>query len=204
MDRITVRLTPYREELEGLVVTARESKGMTSASVIGQDAMKHLQPSSFSDLLELLPGGLSTDPSLTGPNAIRLREARIPIAGSYNLLPRVSVANYATSSAGTAFVVDGIPIGTDAGMQTLSGAWDPKHTSRGICKQWGRSSDTSAQMTLRTWRSSEEFSVEYSDLTSGLVKIGRANTIDRLQARFKADMGSKPYYAGRTNSLVRG
>lgn len=205
MDRITVRLTPYREELEGLVVTARESKGMTSASVIGQDAMKHLQPSSFSDLLELLPGGLSTDPSLTGPNAIRLREARIPIAGSYNLLPRVSAANYATSSQGTAFVVDGIPIGTDAGMQTLSGAWDPKHTSRefvnnGVDLRHIGTDDIENVEIIRGIPS-----VEYSDLTSGLVKIKRKNTIDRLQARFKADMGSKLYYVGKgTNSLVRG
>lgn len=202
---LDIKLSQHHEVLEGLVVTAKESKGMTSASVIGQDAMKHLQPSSFSDLMELLPGGLSTDPALTYPNAIRLREARIPIAGSYNLLPRVSQSNYATSSQGTAFMVDGIPIGTDAEMQSLSGAWDPKHTSRqflnkGVDLRHIGTDDIESVEVIRGIPS-----VEYSDLTSGLIKIKRKNTMKRLEARFKADMGSKLFYVGKgTDQLIQG
>jgi len=56
-----------------------------------------LQPSSFTDLLELLPGGYAQTPSLTGVNAIRLREASTS-----------ALSNYETSSLGTAFVIDGV------------------------------------------------------------------------------------------------
>ena len=37
-----------------VVVTAQETRGVTAASVIEKHAMEHLQPSSFSDILELL------------------------------------------------------------------------------------------------------------------------------------------------------
>lgn len=43
--------------LNEVVVTASESKRATSASIVDRTAMKHLQPSSFSDLMELVPGG---------------------------------------------------------------------------------------------------------------------------------------------------
>lgn len=60
--------------LEEAVFTAKEDKGLTSKSVINRQALMHLQPSSFSDLIELLPGGLSIDPYLIGTNVVALRE----------------------------------------------------------------------------------------------------------------------------------
>lgn len=54
-------------------------------------AMEHLQPSSFSDILELLPGGRSHDPDLNSPNTIRLREAGSP-------------SGYTTTSLGTSLL----------------------------------------------------------------------------------------------------
>ena len=89
-----------------VVVTAQESKGLATASTIQKHAMEHLQPSSFSDLLELLPGGRSKDPNLSTPNNIRLREANARMN-----------SNYATSSLGTSFVIDGAPMSTNANMQ---------------------------------------------------------------------------------------
>lgn len=93
------------KSLNEVVVTAQESRSLSASSTIGRHAMEHLQPSSFSDLLELLPGGRSSDPVLTAPNTIRLREA-IPSSSQ----------NYATSSLGTSFVVDGAPMSANANM----------------------------------------------------------------------------------------
>ena len=45
--------------LGDVVVTAKESTGITSTSRIDRDAMAHLQPTSFTDLMELLPGNIS-------------------------------------------------------------------------------------------------------------------------------------------------
>ena len=37
--------------------------------------MEHLQPTSFTDLLEMLPGGKSIDPNMGKANLINIREA---------------------------------------------------------------------------------------------------------------------------------
>ena len=42
--------------------------------MIDRQSMQHLHPSSFSDLIELLPGGLFRDPNLSVSNRIVLRE----------------------------------------------------------------------------------------------------------------------------------
>ena len=168
-----------------VVVTAQESRGLTSASKIEKRAMEHLQPSSFSDLLELLPGGMSKDPVLNAANAIRLREAN----------PQGD--NYATSSLGTSFVVDGAPISTNANMQQVGGAWESAATSR---------DNTNAGVDMRTISTDDIESVEivrgipsveYGDLTSGLVKINRRRGGRDWQARLKSDMGSKLFYLSK-------
>ena len=51
------RLLSDVHSLNEVVVTAQESRGLSTASTIKRHAMEHLQPSSFADLLELLPGG---------------------------------------------------------------------------------------------------------------------------------------------------
>ena len=95
-------------QLGEVVVTAQENRGLTTSSKIEKHAMEHLQPSSFSDILELLPGGRSADPSLNAPNNIHIREL-----SSDN-------TNYATSSLGTSFIIDGAPVSTNANMQYLA------------------------------------------------------------------------------------
>jgi len=171
--------------LNEVVVTAQESRGLTSSSVIQKHAMEHLQPSSFTDLLELLPGGQSKDPVLNAVNTIRLREAN-PMGD-----------NYATSSLGTSFMVDGAPISTNANMQYVSGAWESAATSR---------DNTNAGVDMRTISTDDIESVEiirgipsveYGDLTSGLVKINRLRGGRNLQARLKSDMASKLFYLSK-------
>ena len=103
----TLRLHATAISLGEVTVTAQEKKGLTSTSVIDRTAMQHLQPSSFSDLLSLLPGGMTATPHTNVANVARLREVGI------------SSSDYAISSLGTKFMVDGAPIGTDANMQLL-------------------------------------------------------------------------------------
>lgn len=171
--------------LQNVVVTATESRTMTSSSVIQKKAMEHLQPSSFADVLELVPGGMAQDPSLTAPNTIALREAGI------------SSSNYNTSSLGTSFLVDGAPISTNANMQFMDGAWDTQTTSRDF---------TNAGVDMRTISTDDVESieivrgipsVEYGDLTSGLIKIKRKKGGNDIRARFKADMESKLFYLSK-------
>lgn len=172
-------------QLGEVVVTAQENRGLTTSSRIEKHAMEHLQPSSFADILELLPGGRSIDPSLDAPNNIHIREIS------------TGNSNYATSSLGTSFIIDGAPVSTNANMQYLAGAWDDMATKR---------DNTNAGVDMRTISTDDiervEIvrgipSVEYGDLTSGLVKIERRRGGHDIKLRLKADMGSKLFYAAK-------
>ena len=171
--------------LQEVVVTAQEGHGLSSVSTISRQAMEHLQPSSFSDLLELLPGGRAHDPHLNVPNTINLRE--VPIASD----------QYNTSSLGTRFIIDGAPVSVNGNMQYLSGAVD--RTS-------GKRNFVNAGVDMRTISTDDIQevtivrgipSVQYGDLTSGLVKVKRRKGGNDLSARFKADMDSKLFYLAK-------
>lgn len=189
----TYYLVEDTNALAEVVVTAQESKGLSAASTIGKQAMEHLQPSSFSDLLELLPGGRSVDPSLNAPNNIRLREAT-----------PTNSANYATSSLGTSFVIDGAPVFANANKEYLSGAWEAKVTQRDFTNQGVdmRALSTDDIEKVEIVRGIP--SVEYGDLTSGLVKIERRRGGHNLNARFKADMSSKLFYLSKGIEFGKG
>ena len=77
----TLRLHATAISLGEVTVTAQEKKGLTSTSVIDRTAMQHLQPSSFSDLLSLLPGGMTATPHTNVANVARLREGGISSSG---------------------------------------------------------------------------------------------------------------------------
>jgi hypothetical protein len=181
----TYYLQQDAKALGEVVVTAQESHSLTSASVIQKHAIDHLQPSSFSDLLELLPGGRASDPSLGTPNIISLRE--VPVASS----------DYATSALGTRFLLDGTPISMAANMQFLTGATDNQSTSRDFTNMGVdmRSISTDDIESVEIVRGIP--SVEYGDLSSGLVKVRRRKGGNDISGRFKADMDSKLFYLSK-------
>lgn len=170
-----------------VVITAKEGKGLTSKSVIDRQAMQHLQPSSFADLMELLPGGLSRDPNLSASNRIVLRE-NTGGPSSYN-----------TTSLGIQFMIDDNVWNTNANLQT---SIDDSQMSD-IAKN---QNTTAIGTDMRTISTNDIEKVEvirgipsaaYGDLTSGLVKIERKIGRSPLEARFKADGFSKQYYVGK-------
>lgn len=178
-------LEPHTNTLSEVVVTAQESKSLASSSVIERHAMEHLQPSSLGDVLELLPGGKAIDPHLNTPNTIMLREAG---GGG---------TDYSTSSLGTSFVIDGAPISTNANLQYVSGATDAQSRKRDFTNQGVdmRSISTDDIERIEIVRGIP--SVEYGDLTSGLVRIDRKKGGNALNARLKADMGSQLIYVAK-------
>ena len=173
--------------LQEVVVTAEESTGKSSASVINKEAMQHLQPSSFTDILQTLPGATTKDPDLTHANTIRLREAS----------NGASSGDYDASSMGTSFVIDGAPLSTDANMQYLptdnSGA-DAKRNSvgAGVDMRTISTDDIEKVEIIRGIASAE-----YGDVTSGVVKIERTAKPTPWRARFKADGFSKLLFFGK-------
>ncbi len=187
---VVLRLQPKSEQLRDVVITAKESTGVTSSSRIDKDAMTHLQPSSFSDLLELLPGNISQNPEMGTVNSIKLRETgNIGATGTL-----ADNADYAMSALGTAFNVDGAPVNNDANLQSvgIESATGRNAVNRGVDM---RSLSTDNIESVEIVRGIP--SAEYGNLSSGLVNIRRTRRATPLSARFKADGYSKLFYVGK-------
>ncbi|WP_329904058.1 TonB-dependent receptor [Porphyromonas pogonae] len=194
---LNVRLSSQAFVLGDVVVTATENKTIRTTSTINKEALSLLQPSSFTDVLELLPGGKAVDPVMNRVNTIHLRENNTP--GD----------KYQTGALGTAFVIDGARISTNADMQDVRSSAETFVDNKSSV---GKGVD----MRTLTTDDIEQIkiergipSVEYGDLTDGLVRIIRKKGAKPWELRFKSDLTSKLYYAGKgwawgNNSLNTG
>ena len=168
--------------LSEVVVTASESRKATSASRIDVTALKHLQPSSFTDILELLPGGRAVDPAMGTVNSIRLREAG-------------KDATSDISSLGVSFVVDGVTLNADANMQYITGTYlgsGLSSVSKGVDMRTISTDNIESVEVVRGIPS-----VAYGNITSGTVIINRRSSASPFSARFKADLKSRLLSVGK-------
>lgn len=178
-----------------VVVTARESNGLTSASRIDRDAMEHLQPTSFTDILELLPGNISQNPNMGSANSITLRETGAMTATG----AKTSTSDdYAITSLGTRFMVDGAPIDGDANLQGVPVSDDSDPASKRSSVNRGVDMRTISTDNIESVEIVRGIpSAEYGNLTSGLVNIKRLQKATPWTGRFKADEYSKLFSAGK-------
>ncbi len=169
--------------IKEVVVTATESQEVVNSSRIGKSAIKHIQPSSIADIMELLPGGRAKDPVLGSPQIITMRSAAA-----------ISGGNYDTHSLGTKFVIDGVPVNNDANLQSTPAysAYGSSFVNAGVDMRSISTDDIESVEVVRGIPS-----VEYGDLTSGLINIKRKQGGRNIEARFKADMQSKLFYVGK-------
>jgi len=103
--RIVLRDNSFR--LREVDVVAKSSDQRLGAiSVIGRNAIEHLQANSLADIMSLVPGGITSNPDLSRARQINIR----------------SVVNGETdaNAFGTSIVINGSPISNNANLQTLS------------------------------------------------------------------------------------
>lgn len=183
---VVVVLAEAAHTVAEVLVTASEVQGITSASRIDRTAMNHLQPTSFSELLELLPGGKSTDPVSNKASLVKMREA----GGGSEVM----------SSLGVQFVVDGAPMDADANLQYIPGDTDERqHANRGVDMRTIPTDDIDHIEVVRGIPS-----VEYGNLTSGLISIVRKHSARRPEARIKVDEYGKVFSGGWGLTLTPG
>lgn len=180
--------------LNEVVVIAQESRENGTSSIIKRDALKHLQPSSFADILELLPGGVTLKNNMSQMKLISLREP----------LKAASFSNTEydfNSSFGTSFVIDGQPLSNDAELQnvTVAGIYSSDRkilrrntTGKGIDMRLISTDNIESVEIVRGIPS-----VKYGELTSGLVNIKRSYRSKPFYARIKSDPGSKLFSVGK-------
>lgn len=90
--------------LQEVVVTATQSDAPGTSSLIGQDAIRHIQATDLSDLSQLLPGVLTRNPNLNSPAVFTIRSATY---------------ENATNALGTAILVDGMRMNNNINMQQM-------------------------------------------------------------------------------------
>ena len=184
---VRVALAQQSQQIAEVVVTARESSGASSASVVEKEAMQHLQPSSFADIVSMLPGASTQTPNMTSSSTIKLREASNGTSNS----------DYDVASLGTGFVVDGAPISTDANMQYVQGSSSGQDDQRQVVNKGVDMRTISTDDIEKVEIIRGIAGAEYGDVTSGVVKIERTMKPTPWRARFKADGFSKLFYVGK-------
>jgi outer membrane receptor for ferrienterochelin and colicin len=134
-----------------------------SSSVINRTAIKHTQPTSLADVLQLIPGQLSLNPDLSSAQQINLRQ-----------VPSNSDASRA-NALGTAVLLDGIPLSNNANLQnTVTILNSPPGSLPSFSSVAGRGNDL-RQIPADQIETIEVIrgvpSARYGDLTSGAILV---------------------------------
>jgi len=190
-EEITFRMKTTSFRLEEVSVVAQESQaGQATASKISRQAMDHLQATSVSDLLQLMPGGQIANPNLSTAQTFTIR----------NLAGEASAMN----ALGTTVYVDGSPLSNNSNLQTLS----PAISGSGVAVAGGASPNSGIDLRTLSTDNIESVevirgipSVEYGDLTSGAVIIKSKAGKEPLNIRVKTDPRIYQASAGKGFSL---
>ena len=98
--KLDIALKEISYSVDEVTILAEEKSGLGSSSSIKKTAIEHLQPSSLKDVMQLLPGEVSSNPDLSRPAQISIRDI-----GTDN-----------NSSLGTAILVDGSPVSNNSDL----------------------------------------------------------------------------------------
>ena len=178
MGNLQIEMKEENLKIEEVIVTAETGKTINTSSVIGTRAISHLQPSSLTDIMQLLPGSVTANPTLTAKNDITIRSINDP--GNNN-------------ARGVALLVNGGRISNEASM-FIENDIDLFNTLD--YRKYSTDNIESVEVLKGI------LSAEYGNLTSGAVlvktKAGRTPFEIRVKAdpRTKAVSFSKGFYLG--------
>lgn len=185
VNEFVFHMIPADFRMEEVVVTATRNKaGESTASSISRQAIDHMQASSLTDVMQLLPGSVMSNSDLGSPNVLNIR----------------SIDGSAASSLGTALIIDGDQQSNNANLQVMS------PTSNGSTSNplyYQNSANSAGGVDTRTVSLDNVESVEvirgipsaeYGDLTSGAVivksKTGQTPLNIKVSARPEQYQGS--------------
>lgn len=142
-----IRLKPDNLALESVVVTAKENENSaTTARTIDRTALDHIQMVNVADVASLLPGGVTSNPTLVGAQRFSIRSG--------------APAERGNASFCTAVEVDGVRLSNNASFD------NPAYGIEGV---------TTNNIASANVKSVEVItgvpSVEYGDMTSGIIKV---------------------------------
>ena len=177
---LLIQLTPTSLSLKEVVVTAQQkASGASTSSLIGRQAIDHLQASSLADVMQLIPGQLIQNTDLTAQSNLQLR----------------TLVNNNTSAFGSSVVVDGVPMSNNG---TLSQGGFSGTAFTGTDLRQISADDIDNIEVVRGIPSAE-----YGDLTSGLVVVHSKVGVTPWQVKGKMNPELQNYSLGKGFNLGR-
>lgn len=171
---LQILMEPSSLALEEVVVVAKQNvAGESTSSIIGRQAIDHVQAVSLDDVMQLVPGHLMKNTDLTSKS---------------NLLIR-SLVNDNTNAFGSSIVMDGVPISNNG---TLSQGGFSATASVGTDLRQISVDDVESVEVVRGIPSAE-----YGDLTSGLILVHSKVGQTPLQVKAKINPSTMNYSVGK-------
>lgn len=168
-------------QLKEVIVTASQPDTPGSRSIIGQDAIRHIQATDLSGLTQLLPGVTTRNPNLNIPAGFTIRSA------SYD---------NTTNALGTAILVDGMRLNNNMNMQQMG-----LEGRRGIYNSTVLSGFDVRSISPTSVESVEVIrgipSARYGDVTSGMVLVKSKVGIQPFSASMRFTATEKLASAGK-------
>ncbi len=166
--------------LESVVITAQaDDDNATTKHTIDKAALNHIQMMNVADVSSLLPGGATVNPSLITEQRFNIR------AGG--------TTEHGNPFLGTAVEVDGVRISNSASFDAASSSGIKGATTNNI------SSTNVESIEIITGVPS----VEYGDMTSGVVKINTQKGVTPYTLTFSTNPNTKQASASKGFSLGR-
>lgn len=201
---LNVTLHELGLQLKNVVVTAKQVM-MGSKSVIDQDAIRHIQPKSIGDLLQLVPGNVTENPNLNNLSQAHIREIEDTQSGG-------KIVYDGGNARGTAVIVDGTPLSNDGNLQVLGA--NMYGTSAGVnSSEVGENTTGGRGVDLRTVSAGAVESMEvirgipsaeYGNLTSGVVIVNTKSGHTPWEVKATADPNSKLAFLGKGFNVGKG
>jgi len=188
---IRIELSKNSLALKEIIVSPQENRGIYTSSIINEMTIGHIQASSLEDVMQLLPGNISSNPNLNKPNHLSIREV-VKDKGTSD--PALTL--------GTAVVVDEMQLSNDANLQfltssnyTLSKLY-PNIVAKGIDAREIPSSNIESVEVIRGIPSAV-----YGEMTSGVVIVKTKAGVTPLNVMMKTDAYTKQVAVGQGVSL---
>ena len=175
---LSFRMTPTSLALKEVTVTAQQKEsGASTASVVGRQAIDHLQATSLADVMQLIPGQVMGNHDLTQQANLQLR----------------TLVNNNTAAFGSSVIVDGMPMSNNG--QLTQGQFSSTAFTGTDLRQVSADDIDNVEIIRGIP------SAEYGDLTSGLVVVHSRVGITPLQVKAKINPGLQNYSVGKGLSL---
>jgi len=171
---LQLRMEESSLALREVTVTARQREsGASTSSIIGRQAIDHLQASSLADVMQLIPGHLMTNPDLTAQSSLQLR----------------TLSNNNTAAFGSSVILDGVPQSNNGQLE--AGGFSATSFAGTDLRNYS-ADDIDEVEVIRGIPSAE-----YGDLTSGLMVVHSKIGVTPWQVKGKINPGLMNYSLGK-------